>query len=245
VRSVHSLVTSLILHVYVLSGRAAYREELNRKLGYPPPAPEVYALGKDEEAAVWWSWEGSDSDIIAWEVHRYRRCPNIYQHPWDYKGVLEFRELTKRQVIIPMLHNDFEYRFTVKARNEKGLGSESQPTNTVMVEKPLPAGWYRFYDKKKHRHYYANLRTKQSSWKRPESDPYFLEESVVFNFDKREIQNLKEMYDEEIAHFRHVSVQRLHSLLKECGEDVPMKRLSVLMKEVKHQVDGDQPVEGI
>lgn len=73
--------------------------------------------------------------------------------------------MVKNQVIVNHLTNDYEYRFTVKSGNVKGMSLESTPSNpgmymligmvqcvyllislctmrTVMVEAPLPPGWY-------------------------------------------------------------------------------------------------------
>jgi len=73
--------------------------------------------------------------------------------------------MVKSQVIVNNLTNDYEYRFTVKSGNIKGMSLESTPSNpgtcmvidmvrcvyfhltihhaycTVMVEAPLPPGW--------------------------------------------------------------------------------------------------------
>ena len=58
------------------------------------------------------------------------------------------------------------------------------------------AGWFRFYDKKKEKFYYANLKTKQSSWTRPDKDPNFLNEDIIFNFNDNELKYLREIFDE-------------------------------------------------
>lgn len=73
--------------------------------------------------------------------------------------------MVKNQVIVNHLTNDYEYRFTVKSGNAKGMSLESTHSNpgmymligvvrcvyrlislctmrTVMVEAPLPPGWY-------------------------------------------------------------------------------------------------------
>ena len=48
------------------------------------------------------------------------------------------------------------------------------------------------------------LQTQQSSWTRPDDDPYFLDESVQLTFSNREIKTLREIFEEEILHFEKV-----------------------------------------
>jgi hypothetical protein len=120
---------------------AKERLELNRILGFADPPAQVFAVGKEECAAVCWS-EVEDESIIAWEVHRFRKDKSRPEADiWHYKGFTTFTNLLKPQTVINQLTNDFEYRFTVKAVNSKGSGAESAPSNPVMVEKPLPTGW--------------------------------------------------------------------------------------------------------
>ncbi len=120
------------------------RIALNRSLGFADPPPRVFALGKDECAAVWWPEpETEPVDIISgWEVHRYRKDKTKPgKDIWHHKGFVEFPPMLKAQAIVNDLTNDYEYRFSVKAVNAKGVGIESEPSNAVMVEKPLPTGW--------------------------------------------------------------------------------------------------------
>lgn len=121
---------------------AEERLALNRLLGFADPPTQVFALGKDECAAVWWVVAVEDESITGWEVHRYRKDkskPN--EDVWHYKGFIAYQVLVKNQTVIDKLSNDYEYRFTVKSVNSKGVGLESNPSNAVMVEKPLPVGW--------------------------------------------------------------------------------------------------------
>ena len=224
------------------------KDALNAVFGFPDPPKQVFALGKDKCAAVWWPYtvpewepptepqepehpEGVIEDLVAsprapvnpyhiisWQVHRYRKDRNDPNGPWLYKGYTVFTNLVKTQVIIQDLANDFEYRFEVKATNAKGTGSESRPSNPVMVEAPLPSGWFRFYDAELHRHYYANVKIHKSRWDRPENDPYFLDEAIHFNFEDNEIQALYRLYAEDMAHFNCVTVSQFHDILREVGE---------------------------
>jgi hypothetical protein len=77
---------------------------------------------------------------------------------------------------------------------------------------------YRFLDRSSKRHYYANVRLGVSSWVRPEADPWFLDDTIVVNFDKREIEALKKLYKEEIAHFQRVTLDQFMDVLREVGE---------------------------
>jgi hypothetical protein len=117
------------------------RLELNRMLGFPDPPAQVFALGKEECAAVWWS-EPNDDTITGWEVHRFRKDRSKPEADvWQYKGFISYTNLLKTQVVVNQLTNEYEYRFAVKANSSKGTGAESAPSNPVMVEKPLPTGW--------------------------------------------------------------------------------------------------------
>jgi hypothetical protein len=92
-------------------------------------------LGKDESAAVWWS-AAADDAITSWEIHRYRKDRSRPNGEWLYKGfIASSAAMVKSQVIVNNLTNDYEYRFTVKSGNMKGMSLESTPSNpgTCMV----------------------------------------------------------------------------------------------------------------
>jgi hypothetical protein len=117
------------------------RLDLHRLLGFPSPPAQVFAVGRESCAAVWWS-ETGDSSVSSWEVHRFRKDkskPNA--DIWHFKGFTLFTGLLKNQVIVDQLTNDYEYRFCIKSVNDKGVGVESDFSNGVMVETPLPTGW--------------------------------------------------------------------------------------------------------
>jgi len=164
--------------------------------------------------------------IIGWEVHRYRRTTK----EWAYKGFKEFGPLQSYHVRLEQLTDESQYRFTVKARNRIGLSPESDPSNPIIIEQPLPAGWFRFYNEDQGRFYYANMKTRQSRWERPDMDPYFLEEWIMLNFDRKEIRHLRELYDEEMTHFDKVTVTRFIALLKECGEILKRRPVTGLFR---------------
>ena len=62
------------------------------------------------------------------------------------------------------------------------------------------------------------MRLNTSSWTRPELDPWFLDEAIVLNFQPREIEALKVLYKEEMAHFSCVSIDQFMDVLREVGE---------------------------
>lgn len=47
-----------------------------------------------------------------------------------------------------------------------------------MVEAPLPCGWFRYYDDAAEDFFYTNIKTRQSLRRRPDLDPFFLDESI-------------------------------------------------------------------
>ena len=153
---------------------------------------------------------------------------------WRKKGSVFFEykqdSKEKMQTLIVDLPDNYEYRFTVSAVCGNGTGRESPPSNTVMIEEPLPTGWNRFYDEEKKAFYYANLRCNLSLWTRPDSDPYFLEESILLLFNNAEITYLRSLYDEEMAHFKMIMTDRFIDVLMEVGEKISKYRILKLFQ---------------
>lgn len=110
-----------------------------------------------------------------------------------------------------------QYRFTVRSTSGLQVGPESAPSNACLVEHPLPSGWFRFRvpeaeleigatvypstatatEKPINRmFYYANIKTKETSWSRPETGRYFLEEAIYMRFSQKEHVFLKSLFDE-------------------------------------------------
>ena len=170
------------------------QEELDRLFGFPPPPDIVYALGRDSSAAIWWNYD-DDTNILDWEVHRYRK--EMKGGLWQHKGVITVKFLKRiKQVLFDGLTNGREYRFTVKARNASGSSKESKYSNAVLVDSSLPFGWRREFDPSRDCYIYSNAHSRQTSDTRPDLDPYFLEECVATLFHPREIHNLRNIYDE-------------------------------------------------
>lgn len=122
-------------------------------------------------------------------------------------------------------------------------GAESEPSNAVVCEPPLPASWFRVpvpetglglglgESGAPHRlYYYANIKTKQACWERPESDPYFVEAAVHCRFNRREHAFLRGLFDEEMANCGLVSIDGCRDMLLEAGERVSRKQLALLFK---------------
>jgi hypothetical protein len=84
----------------------------------------------------------------------------------------------------------------VKARNSNGLSRESEFSNVVYVESPLPFGWNRILNGETREYAYINEFSNEFSSTRPDLDPYFLDESIVQYFHPRERYHLQKIYDE-------------------------------------------------
>jgi hypothetical protein len=84
----------------------------------------------------------------------------------------------------------------VKAKNIHGLSRESDFSNVVYVEPPLPFGWKRIKNCSTNEFMYMNDYSDEISPVRPETNPFFLEESVVVYFHPRERFHLQKIYDE-------------------------------------------------
>lgn len=216
---------------------------------YVPPLPPPYAVfcvGRSESAAVWWMVaETVDIDsITAWEVLRFRRDDDS----WKLKGVTQTTSSRVNHCVLTGLSNGFEYRFTVRAKGGPvgdTLGDESEPSNVTIAEKPLPSGWFRFSassiqtvlssppgskEAAQRRYYYANIKTKQATWTRPDEDPYFLSESVYAAFNAMEHKNLRHLYDDEMANMNKITIDGCRDALLESGEKASRKFLSDLFK---------------
>ena len=154
---------------------------------------------------------------------------------WRRKGTLFVPVLEENGKLVLMyivddLPDNYEYRFTVCAVNGRGVSKESPSSTSIMVERPLPAGWNRYYDEKSRRFYYANLKMNLSLWHRPDVDPYFCEEAVMMMFNQAEIHYLRKLYDEEMDHFRAVLVDRFTDVLLEVGERMAKGRIIKLFR---------------
>lgn len=121
------------------------------------------------------------------------------------------------------------------------VGVESEPSNAALIDMPLPASWFRIPAPMDpieatasiaapRLYYYANIKTKQTSWERPEKDPYFVDDAVYGRFTRREHSFLRGLFDEEIANCGNVSIDGCRDMLLEAGERMTRKQLALLFK---------------
>eukprot|EP00597_Dinobryon_sp_UTEXLB2267_P013014 CAMPEP_0170119298 /NCGR_PEP_ID=MMETSP0020_2-20130122/14302_1 /TAXON_ID=98059 /ORGANISM="Dinobryon sp., Strain UTEXLB2267" /LENGTH=636 /DNA_ID=CAMNT_0010348621 /DNA_START=51 /DNA_END=1957 /DNA_ORIENTATION=+ len=233
------------------------RIQFNKLFGVLDPPTNCLAVGKDSSAAVWWTpapfqkvermepqlpkndsiWNKNEEEkepvsleLTGWEVRRFRKDRSNGDGEWQYKGFSTYPVLEQTQIIVLNLTNNYEYRFEVCALNAKGKSVESIPSNPVMVEAPLPSGWHRFFDGNSHKFYYANIKLGKSSWKRPEEDPLFIDESILLNFEEREIAHLKTLFDEDMQHYNYVGVNHMVDILREVGEKCSTSWITNLFK---------------
>lgn len=222
--------------------RAAKVDEDSMFARAPEPPTQVYATLKNErEVALWFNfdhseWKGGHA-ITGWTIKRYRReqSRDVYLEKGTY-FIME-HEVETHQYILNNLQLGCMYRFTVSAQNARGLSMESNMSNPVMVEKDLPAGWFRFYDPSQERFYYSNIKTKQSTWVRPEENPYFADEAVILEFHNGEIEHTRDLFIEEIAHFDLITLRRFGVILAELGQTLPMN----LIRGIFDALDLDNP----
>ena len=80
------------------------------------------------------------------------------------------------------------------------------------------------------KYYYANVKTKQSMWDRPDVDPHFLPESIYLQFNAREHAHLRHLFDDEMANSDMLTIDNCRDVLMEVGEVVSRKYLSQLFK---------------
>lgn len=192
------------------------QEELNYYFGFPKPVKEIHAVGRDKSAILWWRYDFDDSRLTGWEVFRYRKAYNK-QDEWSLKGSVNLSRVDNNRYVFENLTNNYMYRFSIKAINSKGSSPHSVFSDEVVVEATLPAGWFRYFDDSSRLFYYGNVKLHKTSWTRPELDPYFLEESIECNFSDVELTVLKEIYEEELAHYQKITIERFPVILRELG----------------------------
>ena len=94
-------------------------KRLARSLNQCMPPDGVYAIGRENSAAVWWTHSTDDRLCTTWEIHRYRKDLG----EWNYKGMLRIDAIDlagRNQTIVPHLSNDKEYKFFIKAYSDLG-----------------------------------------------------------------------------------------------------------------------------
>ena len=188
----------------------------------PDSPAAVFALGKDGCAAVWWHYDrvavSPAAWVSEWEVKRYRLDKD---GEWRYKGTTVISAphlIEKNRCTIEELENNVQYCFSVTAINRRGKGFESQKSEAVMVEASLPPGWFRFWSEEMRQFFYSNIKTRQAYWTRPEADEWYLDEDIFLIFNAQEREHLRELFEEEIFHFKRITVQGFKRIMLEVGE---------------------------
>lgn len=197
----------------------------------------VFAVGKAQSAFIWWILTDLSSDsenaITGWEIYRYRHYPGgDKEGDWLYKGKTAVAGYDHRSCTIQSLHDGCLYKFSIRCLYTRGPPlEESKCSSFCLIEDSLPTGWLRLFDEESNKFYYANMRTKESRWIRPELDPLFLEDSIAIYFTPLELTNLRTLFDSELEQFGCVSLFRFQSCLIVIGEgDVTEIQLEELFK---------------
>lgn len=162
---------------------------------------------------------------------RYRQVPGLESHDeWHLKCKTTLNGSKLRSAMIADLASGCMYRFGVRAIYAKGAPSiESRPSQPIMMEPSLPNGWMRMYDDENKFFYYANFRSKESQWTRPDLDEHFLDDSIRLMFSKKELNTLKELYGSLIVRFGNISTTTFKSfVLIKVGEWISESKLENL-----------------
>lgn len=209
----------------------------------------VFAAGKAESAFVWWVMDKpvESEEISGWEVYRYRHYPRLDKtDEWVFKGKMYVDGSHCRNCLVPDLHDSCMYRFSVRClyANVPPL-AESAPSARCLIDKPLPAGWLRIFDTRKGTFYYANVRSRESCWDRPEANPFYLEESVTVYFTPSELHFLKNLYGMELKRYGCISVLGFRESLIQVGESqITDDQLKILFKNFsRKKEENKKPIE--
>ena len=200
----------------------------------PDPPSTVRAIGRHESAEIWWTKDyglKKGTEILEWEVTRYRKDKKDGKVTWSSKGNMTLYQMGRiHQCVFLGLKNHSEYRFTVTIKTEEGYSMESTPSNIVYIDAPPPVGWKLYYDQSSRQYYYYNEYFRFAQISRPELDPYYIEDCITRCFSKREIRKFKEIWIEEMLHFELMTHTRLKEVLQELGETIPAETIRDHMK---------------
>ena len=231
-------------------------EVIRRQRGFPEPPIAPGTHGGNKCAAVWWKApKPNGPPVTSYTVQRYR----LDGGSWAFKGAQHVEvddddePLAGRQnvqVTIKPLPNESEYRFRIVAHNEIGSSAPSAFSNESTVDRPLPAGWAevpmddpvyaksraarRKYGVTRHgntvrRKYYANHKTKQTAWERPDTDPFFVETEVFLQFSPEEMMNLRDLFvTMDVDKSAAISPLEFEKMLPEMGEAVSASDIGYL-----------------
>jgi hypothetical protein len=94
------------------------RMKLDQLFGFPEPPHHVYGINlRAETVGIWWvsSSENNESEIISWEIHRYRKEKHE-ENVWKHKGFEEIKYLKKlKQGICHNLQNGYEVALVISS----------------------------------------------------------------------------------------------------------------------------------
>ena len=71
-----------------------------------------------------------------------------------------------------------------------GLSTPSNWSNDCRVQRPLPEGWKQVEPPDGSKTYYYNVKTRQTTWDRPDKDPFALPTEVFLQFTSDELTHL-------------------------------------------------------
>lgn len=125
-------------------------------------------------------------------------------------------------VIVDALSNVASYRFRVSAHNAVGKSSPSRWSNATRVREPLPEGWTEIFTVDcAFKSYFFNVKTGQSTWERPETDPFYLPTKVFLKFSEDEIAHLQRVFtDADQDKSKAISLREFEQCLPPLGEQL-------------------------
>lgn len=135
-------------------------------------------------------------------------------------------------LIVDELANDSWYRFRLYATNDVGLSTPSNWSNDCRVQRPLPEGWKQVEppapagvsDKawalqQGSKTYYYNVKTGQTTWERPDRDPFALPTEVFLQFTTDELTHLQDVFeDKDVDRSHAISMREFEAALPALGE---------------------------
>ncbi len=201
---------------------------LRRARGFPDPPTSVSCAGGAGRAAVWWPRPNEHEKFPNTKVYVLRYRLDFSEDPanpeWEYKGKECLTLEDGDGGSLPVQHSVVDlkelsvYKFSVIMENSIGESVESEFSNQVKIISPLPNGWIE-YDLDDGRSFYANAKTKQVRWDRPESDPFYIETELFLKFSRREMKKIKRCYAEmDWDQSLKINVDEFKDILVEIGE---------------------------
>ena len=223
-------------------------EVIRLKKGFPIAPAEVSAVGQATAAKISWSASKENGPpVVGYSVERQRRVDGSPTAEWHAKGSVyvdaeaqaradaeaarqvgarvDKRKNKEKQppptaVVVDKLADDARYRFRVIAHNDVGTSAPSAWSNEVRVCRPLPENWVeKLPNDRTERPYYYNSKTRESTWRRPAEDPFFVPASVFARFARLEMEHLKSVFsDRDTDKSQAMSLREFEACLPDLGE---------------------------